>query len=249
MALIDKPTGSLVPLYRQISDKLGDRIAAGEFKPGAPMPSEHALCKMFGVSRITVRRALDELVGRHLVVRRQGSGTFVSEDRHRHWSVTLTGVIEDVLMPYYFRVTREADIVPPADVLEFAEISERRRHKMIEGINYSSDGGPLVHIRYYFPPEVGSLLSADTLIKAKGAIHAVEAVSRRRIDHAKQVVEPIIADKALAAHLDVAEGTALLRITRIFYDSSLVPLELYQGAYHPTHYRYTAVLYPRSSGP
>ncbi len=248
MVLLDRPTHSLVPLYRQISDQLSDRIAAGEFKPGAPMPSEHALCEMFGVSRITVRKALDELVARNLVVRKQGRGTFVSEDQHGSWSVTLTGVIEDVLLPYHFRLTREVEVVPPRDVLEFAELSGRKRYKMVEGVNFAEDGAPLVHIRYYFPPEIGRSLSAGTLVEAKGAIHAVEAVSRRRIDHAKQIVEPMIADETVAQHLEVPTGTALLRITRVFYDSSQVPLQLYQGAYHPTHYRYAAVLYPRSSG-
>lgn len=246
MTLLDRPTESLVPLYRQISDRLSERIAAGEFGPGAPIPSEHELCAMFGVSRITVRKAIDELVNRNMVVRRHGRGTFVSGDEHGHWQVTLTGVLEDVLLPYHFKVTREGSAVPPADVLAFAEIVERRRYKTIEGVNYSSDGAPLVHVRYFFPPQIGKLLTADTLIEANGAIRAVEQVSRRKVHHARQIVEPMIADDTIAEHLEVPAGTALLRITRVFHDLSENPIQLYQGAYHPTHYRYTATLYPRS---
>ena len=67
------------PLYRQVRDMLVTRIAQGEWAPGAPLPSEMELAAALGVSQGTVRKALDELTGDNLLVRRQGRGTYVAE--------------------------------------------------------------------------------------------------------------------------------------------------------------------------
>lgn len=66
-----------IPLYHQLRETLARRIAAGEFLPGAALPSEAAICQEYGVSRITAARALAELARDRIVVRQQGRGTFV----------------------------------------------------------------------------------------------------------------------------------------------------------------------------
>lgn len=65
------------PLYRQVKDELIRRIAEGVWGPGAALPSEPQLAQELGVSAGTVRKALDEMAVEHLVVRRQGKGTYV----------------------------------------------------------------------------------------------------------------------------------------------------------------------------
>src|SRR5471032_3556562 len=72
---IDKT--SFVPLYLQIEQQLTERIAAGEIKPGDPIPTEAALCDIYGVSRMTARKAVDYLVRQGRVERFRGRGTFV----------------------------------------------------------------------------------------------------------------------------------------------------------------------------
>jgi len=66
-----------IPLYRQLGDVLRARLKDGEFPVGALFPSEPQLCELYGVSRITVIRALNELARAGLLVRRRGLGTFV----------------------------------------------------------------------------------------------------------------------------------------------------------------------------
>jgi GntR family transcriptional regulator len=73
--------GSSVPLYYQLQELLHQQIASGRFKVGDALPSEGALCRLFGVSRIVVRQALQVLVDDGEVVRMQGKGTFVSEPK------------------------------------------------------------------------------------------------------------------------------------------------------------------------
>lgn len=77
---------SPVPLYRQLTSQLIAGIRAGRWPPDTALPSERDLTRELAVSRATVRKAIDELVGEGLVVRRHGSGTFVAPDRGRRKS-------------------------------------------------------------------------------------------------------------------------------------------------------------------
>lgn len=70
------------PLYAQITDALRSRLTAGTWMPGDQLPSEQVLCDEFGVSSITMRRAMATLVAEGKLVRKQGRGTFVA-DPHR----------------------------------------------------------------------------------------------------------------------------------------------------------------------
>jgi GntR family transcriptional regulator len=67
------------PIYLQLRDALAERIARGEWKPGAAIPNEGDLAREFGVSPGTMRKALSLLETEHLITRRQGRGTFVND--------------------------------------------------------------------------------------------------------------------------------------------------------------------------
>ena len=70
---------STKPIYQQLRDLLAERIAKGEWKPGAIIPNEGDLAREFGVSAGTMRKALSLLENEHLITRRQGRGTFVND--------------------------------------------------------------------------------------------------------------------------------------------------------------------------
>lgn len=72
-------TGSKLPLYDQIERNLRDLIINGRLQPGEMVPSEWDLSELYGVSRLTVRRALDELVRQNWLERKHGVGTFVRQ--------------------------------------------------------------------------------------------------------------------------------------------------------------------------
>ena len=70
-----------VAVYLKLKDDISTKIHSGVYKKDMRLPSENALCKEWGISRMTVRRALDELVREGLVYRTRGSGTFVAANR------------------------------------------------------------------------------------------------------------------------------------------------------------------------
>lgn len=82
---------SAVPLYEQLKMALRERLESQIFAPGERMPSEAELCDKYGVSRITVRRAVEELVEEGYLERRQGKGTFVAQSRSMVAVMSLDG--------------------------------------------------------------------------------------------------------------------------------------------------------------
>jgi GntR family transcriptional regulator len=77
-----------LPLHLVISEQLRNRILSGEFQPGEQLPREHQLISEFEVSRITVRRAIANLVNQGLVVAHRGKGVFVQEQRKVTYSLS-----------------------------------------------------------------------------------------------------------------------------------------------------------------
>ena len=99
-----------MPLHHQLYLVLRDQIAGGTLAPGDPLPSEQELGRLYGVSRITVRRALQELSAESAVVKRPGRGTFVADGT---WSAAnrAPATLRDVL--------RQAHDDTVVDIVEF----------------------------------------------------------------------------------------------------------------------------------
>ncbi|MDG3086479.1 GntR family transcriptional regulator [Vibrio hannami] len=77
--MIDKH--SPIPIYLQIEQLLTEKISNGELQPGDALPSEPEMTALYGVSRMTIRKAVDYLVRQGVVERQRGRGTFVSEPK------------------------------------------------------------------------------------------------------------------------------------------------------------------------
>ena len=96
--------GAGVPLHRQLFLVLHDEIARGAIAPGDALPTEQSLCDQFGVSRITVRRALADLAEQGYIERRQGVGSFVRQ-RDRSDEAPLSGSYMDNLRQTQFQTS------------------------------------------------------------------------------------------------------------------------------------------------
>lgn len=73
-----------LPLYQQLVELLKEEIHVGRYKQGQKLPTELELCKLYHVSRNTVRSALQQLEKENLLLRQQGKGTFVSKKKYNH---------------------------------------------------------------------------------------------------------------------------------------------------------------------
>jgi GntR family histidine utilization transcriptional repressor len=84
------------PIFQRIKDYLLEQIAAGTWKEGDMIPSEQALVKQFGVSRMTVNRAVRELTAEQVLTRRQGSGTFVAQQKYQATLLEIRNIADEV---------------------------------------------------------------------------------------------------------------------------------------------------------
>jgi len=84
------------PIFQQIKDYLVGEIATGRWKEGELVPSEQALVRQFGVSRMTVNRAVRELTAEQVLTRRQGSGTYVAPRKYQATLVEIRNIADEV---------------------------------------------------------------------------------------------------------------------------------------------------------
>jgi GntR family histidine utilization transcriptional repressor len=84
------------PIFQRIKDYLLGEIAAGTWKEGEVVPSEQALVRQFGVSRMTVNRAVRELTAEQVLTRRQGSGTFVAPKKYQATLVEIKSIADEI---------------------------------------------------------------------------------------------------------------------------------------------------------
>lgn len=93
-ALLDQQEG--VPAFQQIKDYILSEIHAGHWKEGDAIPSEQALAKQFGVSRMTVNRAVRELTDEQILSRVQGSGTYVAQQKYQATLVEIKSIADEI---------------------------------------------------------------------------------------------------------------------------------------------------------
>lgn len=85
-----------IPAYQRIKNAILDNIHSGKWQAGNSISTEMALAKEFGVSRMTVNRALKELSEERVLERRQGSGTFVAQQQFNHTFVEVRNIAQDL---------------------------------------------------------------------------------------------------------------------------------------------------------
>ena len=111
---------SATPLYLQLSNKLANAIHSGIWQPDEALPSERTLSDELGISRVTARKAIDILCERGLLIRKQGSGTFITPKLEQPLS-RLTNFSEELrqrgFVPGSQWLSRETGIAAPEEIL------------------------------------------------------------------------------------------------------------------------------------
>jgi len=125
------------PLYGKVEEVLAAEIASGEYGPGDRLPSEDELLARFGVSRITVRRSIQNLIQRGVVEIQRGRGTFVLAPKVSQDLTRLTGFVEDMNThgrKATARVVSQGVVAATARVAEKLGISKGTRVMRIERV-------------------------------------------------------------------------------------------------------------------
>lgn len=207
------------PLYDQLVDILSEKIDH-EYRPGDLIPSERELSERYGLSRTTVRLALQELERLGLVVRQHGRGTFVAD---RSAQTT------NLMQAYSFtEQMRGMGRDPLTTILEFSEVEADKN--LVEHMNVrlgerlfkikrlrSADAMPMMVERTYLPARKFLTLRRP-MLEQKPLYDIIEQDFYEKINVAEEEFFASIARPADAHMLDISEGAPVLDLVRTTYN-------------------------------
>lgn len=203
---------SPMPLYHRLYIILRDRIANGTHPAGSVLPSENELTEAFGVSRITAKRALDELATERLVERVRGRGTLVTGQAAALIGARPIGASIDGLLENLNAIGRETAV----EVIEFAYVAPPDFARQALALEPGAlvqravrvrhlDGQPLSQSTTYVPEQIGRAYRAKDLEKSP-LIDLLERTGLA-VGTAEQSITATLADSLIAARLKIAVGT------------------------------------------
>lgn len=230
--------GLRVPLYQQIVVILRDRILGGSLGPGARLPGEHELAAAFGVSRITAKRALDELAEAGLVRRGRGRGTEVlAAPALPEVRVPLEGWLENA--QHIGRVTR-AEVLEfgygpaPRDIAAALALPDGAEVQRAVRVRRLQDA-PMSHLVTHVPRDIGAGFDAADL--AATPLLALLERAGVTVASARQTISATLAEPGVATALELPAGAPLIEVLRTVIDSSGRPVEHIRVLYRPDIYR------------
>jgi len=210
------------PLYEQAVRRIRGMIESGDYPLGCTIPNETELCEVFGVSRITVRRAVEELVRQGLLEKKQGKGTFVTspgpsmdlqevnsfhEACRRRGSKASSKVIHVKMIP--------------ADEKDEADLRLAKNQKVVETfrIRYADNIAVMVEINHF-----SSAYSYLTEYNMDGSLYNILREFGANPTKAVHDISIAKADSMISQWLGIAKGDPVLFLEEVIYDQKGRPL-------------------------
>ena len=227
---------SFSPLYQQIKELVLQSLQAGDWKPGDLIPSEFELAARFKVSQGTVRKAIDELAKEHLLVRRQGKGTFVATHSEQQVQFRFLKLKPDNPAaisqgPAERHIIDCSRLRAPADV---ARALSLRTSDMVYRVRrvLSFDGVPTIFEDIWLPGNTFKGLTAERLSKDTRPMYAMfESDFGIRMVRAQERLRAILPSEDVCDFLKVSTNTPLLQVERMSFTYHDSPMEWRIGVY------------------
>jgi len=235
---------SPLPLYYQIKNIIREMIENEELKPGEMLPAERELCEIQKVSRMTVNKAIMDLVNEGIVYREQGKGTFVAIPKEKQQISKLKGFTEEMEHKGLKSSTHILSFIvkPATKQLKIVLNLKSEESSVIEIIRLRiSNEEPLAIETAWIPNTIFNDLTAE-VIEGKSLYsifrdkYGVDPVK------AKQTIEPIILSGYEANLLKQKENSVALMFKRTTYLKDGSPIEHTNAIYRSDRYKYEIIL-------
>ncbi|MBP0495151.1 GntR family transcriptional regulator [Pararoseomonas indoligenes] len=236
-----------LPLYRAVLDGLHEDLRNGRLPVGAALPSEKELCERFGVSRITVRRAMDTLAQEGLIHRSAGRAARVAEPR----LVQAVAAFEDSSGP--LRLVRGTRVELLGFEWQLADGAVARALGIEEGDQVlriarlrRQEEAPVFHTVTYLPAEIGAAINRRAL--EESALQEVLAAAGFIAAGTERQMGAAPCPKAVAALLGLRTGAPTFRTERLTRDATARPLHLMIGHWRWDRFAMRLVSAPTEGG-
>ena len=226
-----------LPLYRQLYLVLREAINNGSLGESRVVPSEHELCREFGVSRVTVRRALRDLARDDLIVKRQGASTIARSSvpvrpfaspmqDYINYVESLADATEAHLIEFGYEVP------PPAISKAMGLAADAVVQRSVRVRSFKSV--PFLVLTVYTPEHIGRRFDKEDVES-----EALVRLLRRNANFvsAEQYFSATLADAQTAKLLDIPVGSALVHLTSIICDDKNQVVEYLSGLARPDMYQ------------
>jgi len=228
---------SAIPLYIQAEELLRRIIELPEYQQGKLLPNEVDLSSELGISRNTLRQAINKLVFEGLLLRKKGVGTIVTkpvDSKANNWKsfsqeMQSKGI---KIINYGIEFTW---LVPDKEILRFFGLDTETKVLRMERLR-GSDSGPFVYFISYFHPRIGITGDEDfrrPLYKIMQEDYSIA------VKLSQEEITATAASSALAKKLNLSEGDPILKRKRFVYDPGRRPVEFNVGYYRADSFVYT----------
>lgn len=230
------------PLYHQIYMLISDKIRTGDIPMGAIIPGEVQLAETMNVSRITVKRAFNELANAGLVARRRGRGTVVIANTDLNFHDPISDYVENVER---LRMNTDTDLLSRETLVAPEKVTQKLGLNLgdtVEKICHSLSlkGKALSYVETFVPH--GLTQSVTDLDLSDAPILSLLRRQGVKITRAEQRIFAVSATKDIAALMDIEVGTPLLKIHCVMIDEDDRPVEDIYAWYHSERYEYQMTL-------
>ena len=232
------------PLYQQIKGLILHSLQAAEWRPGEAIPSEMELAARYRVSQGTVRKAIDELAADHLVVRRQGKGTFVATHAEQQVQYRFLRLLPDQgdareEGPAQRRIIECRRVRASADVARALQLRSGDTVVQVRRV-LAFAGTPTILEDIWLPGQAFKGLGAEQMAAYPGPTYAMFEIDFGvRMVRAEEKIRAVLPDAEQARWLAIDTATPILSVERVAYTYNDAPMELRRGLYRTDthHYR------------
>lgn len=233
----------MVPKYTHIIQYFMNRINSGELKDGDKLPTEDVLCSYFSVSRITVRKALNELLYKGYIIKKHGKGSYVNTGIAQMQLNSLQGFTEEMKSKGIVATSKVLDIslINANNVIAGKlQIDENSKAYCIERLrmaNGESMSIEKVYLPYYLCSDIDKYDLSGSLYELLGSKYNLSPKK------AEQCIEATTAGKREQEILKIKLRSPVLKIERTSYLSSNTPLEFVSSIYRGDKYKFYVTIY------
>lgn len=228
-----------LPLYLQIAESLLDRIEAGELSPGDRLPSERELSQTLGVTRTTLRQALQLLENQKLLVRNQGVGTFIAAPKIERQADRLFSFTKGI---------KSRGFVPGAKVVRFeklpanATVAQQLALGLSTSVYYVHrlrliNQEPTMLEKFYIPARRFEGIERHNL-EQRSLYEVMETEYGVQVSWARQSFEAVIATEYEVELLGLTERAPLMLERRLTLDKESQPVEFAKDLYRGDRFRF-----------
>lgn len=229
---------SPLPLHIQVETILRNLIELPEYQNGKMFPNEVHMAKKLGISRNTVRQATNKLVYERLLVRKKGVGTKVAKNniitKLNKWT-SFTHEMDEKGVSFRNYTIKVSSVFPDKEIQHLFKIADGVKVIKLERLR-GLEKGPIVYFISYFHPATGLTQKEDY---SKPLYEKLEKEHHISVAISKEGISAILANKKLAAKLNISPGDPILFRKRVVCDPGDRPIEYNLGYYRADSFTYT----------